>query len=251
MSQPTTVTVPQPIAPLLTRVGAAADRHGVPAYAVGGCVRDWLLGVDRSPDLDVAVEGDGIAFARSLAQELGVGLLAHEQFGTATLMLPVEHAADREPTLRLDIATCRKESYAVPAAYPKVEPGRLEDDLYRRDFTINAMAMAIGAARFGALIDPYGGLQDLRAKRLRILHPNSFIDDPSRILRAARFLPRFGCALEEKTESALRQAIADGLLTRLNRGRLRRELEHMVHERDPLACLGYLGRWLTGPGSAP
>jgi tRNA nucleotidyltransferase (CCA-adding enzyme) len=236
MTDSTVVTVPANVKPLLERIGRAAQLQRLPAYAVGGCVRDWLLGQTQSLDLDVMVEGDGVAFARALGRELGVGVLAHEQFGTATLTIE---------SVRLDVASCRKETYAAPAAYPKVEPARLQDDLFRRDFTINAMAIALAPERFGQLVDPFHGLEDLRAKRLRVLHPKSFVDDPSRILRAARFVPRFDCSLDPDTERALRQAGADGLLERLNRGRLRRELEHLAEESNPWACLRCLAGWLA------
>jgi len=163
---------------------------------------------------------------------------------------PAAKPARRKPSAaasvtRIDVASCRKETYSEPAAYPKVESGALRDDLHRRDFTINAMATAIGPAEFAQLVDPFGGLADLRAKRLRILHPKSFIDDPSRILRGVRFVCRLGVTLEPGTGRAVREALADGLLARLNRGRLRKELERMVEEPDPVACLALLGRWLN------
>jgi len=235
-----TVDVPQAVRPLLEQIGRLAEEEAVPVYAVGGCVRDWLLGIDRVTDLDVVVEGDGIAFAQRVARLLQATLQTHAQFGTATL----ERAQKRGEPMRIDVASCRKETYAEPAAYPNVTAGGLRDDLFRRDFTINAMAMAISPRQFGRLIDPFGGLKDLRARCLRILHPNSFVDDPSRLLRAVRFAQRYGVALDSQTSRCLRQAVAAGLLGKLNRGRLRKELERMVEEPDPVACLAQLGRWL-------
>ncbi len=245
--RPSTVPVPEAVRPLLERIGRAADAQAVPAYAVGGCVRDWLLGQDELVDLDVMVEGDGIAFANALARELAIGVMAHEQFGTATLTLneSFSPSAAELCTTRIDIASARKELYAAPASYPSVQPGQLRDDLLRRDFTINAMAMALNPARFGMLLDPFGGRDDLERRLLRIMHPKSFLDDPSRILRAARFAPRFGCRLEPTTEAALKRAIAHDLLSKLNRGRLRRELQRMTEEPDPVACLRWLSRWLA------
>jgi tRNA nucleotidyltransferase (CCA-adding enzyme) len=146
--------------------------------------------------------------------------------------------------MRLDIASCRKETYREPAAYPKVSQGTLRDDLFRRDFTINAMAMALNADRFGVLVDPFHGLRDLTRQRLRILHAKSFLDDPSRILRAARLAPRFHLHLEQRTARKVSWALARGLLGRLNRGRLRKEFERMAAEPNPRACLACLGRWL-------
>ena len=234
------VKVPEAIAPLLRTIGQLAQARGVEAYAVGGCVRDWLLGLTGLVDLDIVVVGDGLAFARDAAAALHATLIEHQQFGTATLAV----AGGTRSSMRIDVATARKERYREPAAYPTVSPGTLREDLRRRDFTINAMAMAIAPETFGRLIDPFGGARDLRAKRLTMLHPDSFADDPSRILRGARLLARFGLQLEPATARALRRAVEEGLLARLNRGRLRKELERLVEEPDPIACLERLGRWL-------
>ncbi|MBI3997210.1 MAG: CCA tRNA nucleotidyltransferase [Candidatus Omnitrophica bacterium] len=229
------VSVPDSVHPLLATVGHIARQLGMPAYAVGGCVRDWLLGIEKTTDLDVTVEGDGLAVARVAAATFNAAVTIHEQFGTATL------AAD---ALRLDIATCRKERYARPAAYPQVSPGTLADDLRRRDFTINAMAVEISPERFGALCDPYGGARHLRAKQLRILHPKSFLDDPSRILRGIRFVERFQLRWERATERALREAVAQGALGWLNAGRLHKELMRMTEEPHPRRCFRHLARLL-------
>ena len=229
------VRVPADIRPLLEKIGRLAQQQGMPAYAVGGCVRDWALGIATVTDLDVAVEGDGIAFAKRAAGALGGSVTAHPQFGTATL---------QRRRLRIDIASCRKETYAAPAAYPKVAAGRLRDDLFRRDFTVNAMAMALAPVVFGRLIDPFKGMADLKAKRLRILHPRSFVDDPSRILRAVRFAQRYHLTVEPRTRRALRRAVAAGMLERLNRGRWRKEFDRMTHEPRPLACLSLLAQWV-------
>ena len=243
------VPVPSALKALLEQIGALAERETVRAYAVGGCVRDWLLGADRVTDLDLVVEGDGIAFAQTIGEMLRAPVKSHEQFGTATIERALESSGtgkSRKPDalLRIDVASCRKEVYAEPAAYPKVSVGGLRDDLFRRDFTINAMAMAVSPMRFGRLIDPFGGSADLQARRLRILHPKSFLDDPSRILRAARFVERYQLSVESQTLRCLRGAVAAGVLGELNRGRLRKELERTAEEPDPLACLVRLGRWL-------
>ncbi|MBI4322827.1 MAG: CCA tRNA nucleotidyltransferase [Candidatus Omnitrophica bacterium] len=231
--------VPEPIEPWLRRLGRLAQAQGLEAYAVGGCVRDWLLGAARATDLDVCVVGDGIAFAQAAARRLDARVVVHEPFGTATL--------ERRPAgLRIDVAGCRKETYAKPAAYPTVSPGTLREDLFRRDFTINAMAMAIGPQAFGRLVDAFGGWRDVKARRLRVLHADSFVDDPSRILRAARFAVRYGLSLEPQTARWLQQALAAGLVARLNRGRIRKELVRMLEEPDPVACLAQVGRWLNG-----
>lgn len=228
------VTIPERVRPLLTRIGRLAGAQGVAAYAVGGCVRDWCLGLPTVTDLDVTVEGDGIEVARAVARALGATLTAHRQFGTATIHRPNGRGR------RVDIASCRKEVYVRPAAYPKVSAGTLEDDLFRRDFAVNAMAAALSPGRFGTLIDPFEGVRDLRRKTLRILHERSFLDDPSRLLRGARFAARFHFQWDRTTLAAARRAVAAGALGWLNEGRLRRELERMLQEPNPAACLRHL-----------
>ena len=225
---------------LLERVGRLAQQRRVEAHAVGGCVRDWCLGLRRLTDVDVTVRSDGIAFARALAADLGGEVESHGQFGTATIR-GIGRAGHR-----LDVATCRRETYRRPAAYPSVQPGTLQDDLARRDFTVNAMAAALHPECFGGLVDPFGGRADLRARCLRILHPKSFVDDPSRILRGVRFSVRFGLRWEPATARALRQAVAQGALGWLNAGRLEKELLRMLEEPDPRACLRALADVLSG-----
>jgi tRNA nucleotidyltransferase (CCA-adding enzyme) len=207
----------------------------MPAYAVGGCVRDWWLKSPDRTDVDVTVEGDGIGAARAIARAFGGTVNAHQQFGTATVTLG---------SRRVDFATCRRESYAKPAAYPMIEPGTLEEDLFRRDFTMNAMAVALSPGRFGLLMDPFRGADDLARRQLRILHERSFLDDPSRILRGIRFLERFHLRWEPDTECLMRDAMADGALGRLNPGRLQKELDRMLEEPDPSACLQRLAAYL-------
>lgn len=225
--------IPSQVRPLLQQIGQIAEAQGLSAYAVGGCVRDWRLGITTVKDLDVTVEGNGIATARAMAHALKGTVTTHEAFGTATLRLPGGKG-------RVDLASCRKEIYKRPGAYPTVSPGTLEEDLFRRDFTVNAMAIALHPGRFGALIDPFHGARDLRQKWLRILHERSFLDDPSRILRGVRFAQRFGLRWEPGTARAARETLAAGALQWLNAGRLRREMERMLEEPDPRACLQQL-----------
>ena len=223
------------------------------AHAVGGCVRDWRLGIAETVDLDVAIEGDGIAMASAAARALGGTITTHQQFGTATVVIrpaasrPPRARRGSVPSVRIDFATCRKETYAKPAAYPKVAAGTLEEDLLRPDFTINAMAMALTPGCFGLLIDPFGGARDLRERRLRILHPRSFVDDPSRILRGMRFAQRFGLRWERRTKRAARDAMTAGALGWLNAGRLQRECDLMAHEPTPRGCLAQLAVFLGVP----
>jgi tRNA nucleotidyltransferase (CCA-adding enzyme) len=201
---------------------AAAEQRGV--YLVGGTVRDLLLG-EPGFDVDLAVEGDGRAFARALAEELGGRLKPHDAFGTAV----VEYG-DGE---RVDVVTARRERYEAPAALPTVEPSTIEDDLFRRDFTINAMAAALVGPEAGALVDPFEGQRDLEAKTIRVLHDRSFVDDPTRIFRALRYASRYGFELDEHTAALAREAIEAGLVKRLSPARLRDELVLLLDE--PLA----------------
>ncbi len=195
----------------------------MPAYLVGGFLRDLILGV-RNFDLDIAVEGNGIIFAQTLAKKLKSGLRTHERFGTATLIL--------DGFLKVDIATTRKEKYPSCACLPQVSCGPLKDDLMRRDFTINAMAANIVDTGEQKLIDPFGGKDDLLAGRIRILHDLSFKDDPTRILRAIRFEQRFNFKIEPKTLFLLKAAIKNGLLNRVSPHRIRDEFILMLKEPD-------------------
>jgi tRNA nucleotidyltransferase (CCA-adding enzyme) len=222
--------------PVLAAV--AAVREGEDVYLVGGTVRDILL---DSPgfDVDLAVEGDGVRFAEKLARQIGGRVRSHDAFGTAV----VEHG-DGE---RLDVVTARRERYEAPAALPVVEPGTIDDDLGRRDFTINAMAAALGADDLGRLVDPFDGRADLEAGTVRVLHDGSFVDDPTRIFRAVRYASRYGFDLDEHTRELARHAIADGLVSRLTPARLRDELVLLLDEPQAPASIRRLGE--LGPES--
>lgn len=204
----------------------------MPAYLVGGFVRDLILEVANF-DLDITVEGNGIIFARNLAKKLKSELKVHERFGTATLVL--------NNHLKVDIATTRKEKYPYSACLPVVSSGSLEEDLIRRDFTINAMAVSICGDREQKLIDPFGGKYDLKAGLIRILHNCSFKDDPTRILRAVRFEQRLGFKIEPRTLELLKKAISEGLLDKVSPHRMRDNLVLMLKEQDPLEQMKRLG----------
>ncbi len=206
--------------PVLAATSRAAGEQGG-VYLVGGTVRDLLLG-EPGFDIDLAVEGDGQAFARALAAELGGLLKPHDAFGTAV----VEYG-DGE---RVDVVTARREGYSAPAALPTVEPSTIEDDLFRRDFTINAMASALAGPDAGSLVDPFEGRRDLEAKTIRVLHDRSFVDDPTRIFRALRYANRYGFELDEHTAALAREAIEAGLVERLSPARLRDELVLLLDE---------------------
>ena len=215
---------------LVERLGAlpGIDRlreaaAGLEAYLVGGTVRDLLLGRDRT-DIDVALEGDPMELARRLGGEVR----AHERFATATV---------RVDGLEIDLAATRAEAYAHPGALPEVRPARLSDDLARRDFTVNAMAVPLASEP--ELVDPRGGLRDLQRGELRILHGGSFTDDPTRALRAARYSARYGFTLEPKTASRLREAD----LGTVSDDRVEAELGKLAAEPEARRGFTLLAEW--------
>jgi tRNA nucleotidyltransferase (CCA-adding enzyme) len=199
---------------------AAGDR---PVYLVGGAVRDLLQGRDRA-DLDLVVEGDAV----DVADRLGGAAVSHDRFATAKVELD-----GRE----FDLATARAESYPRPGALPEVREATLADDLARRDFTINAMAIPLH--REAELIDPHGGRADLESGLIRILHPGSFVDDPTRALRAARYAARFGFALEPETERLARSAD----LSTASEDRVEAELVKLASEPQARRGFELLDRW--------
>ena len=216
---------------LLKQIGRLADEQGVAVYLVGGVVRDLLL-KREIVDLDLTVEGDGIVFARLVADRYRAGLAVFERFATARLAFP--------DGLKMDIATTRRESYAQPALLPTVQPASIEEDLSRRDFTINAMAVQLNPRQFGRLLAPYGGERDLHARIIRVLHESSFQDDPTRIFRAIRFEQRFGFLLERTTVRLLAQAASKNLIQRLSGPRLQNEIMLLFAERDPVRAIARL-----------
>jgi tRNA nucleotidyltransferase (CCA-adding enzyme) len=218
---------------LLRELGNLADEGGVSLYLVGGVVRDLLLKRENW-DLDLTVEGDGIAFARLVADRYRAGLAVFERFATARLVFP--------DGLKMDIATTRRESYAQPAVLPKVQPSSIEEDLSRRDFTINAIAVQLNPRQFGRMLDPYGGQRDLRARTIRVLHAGSFQDDPTRIFRAIRLEQRFGFRLERTTLRLLAQAASTNLIQQLSGPRLQNEILLLFAERDPVRAISRLAQ---------
>ena len=220
--------LPSKIFNRLREIGALADAMDAPAYLVGGLVRDLLLG-HTNLDVDIAVEGDGMTFARRLADRYGAGLKIFEKFATALVVFP--------DGFKLDVATTRCESYAHPTALPTVKPSSIKDDLYRRDFTINALAIRLNVNRFGELVDLYGGLRDLEHKVIRVLHARSFVDDPTRVFRAIRFEQRFGFHIEKHTLTLLKEAAASDLVHRLSGPRLRNEVMRLLSEQAPIRTI--------------
>lgn len=217
--------LPEDIRRLISVAGDISALHSSRAYLVGGFVRDLILGVPNL-DLDIVVEEDGIKFAEAFADKLGVTLVRHKRFGTASLIL--------DKHFKVDFSTARREIYPHPGCLPVVSAGSLRDDLFRRDFTINAMAIEISKNNFGKFIDFFAGREDLSGRRVRILHPLSFIDDPTRILRAIRFEQRYNFKIEKGTLKALKEAIGKGLLEAVSAHRSRDELILMLKEKSPI-----------------
>ncbi len=213
---------------LLGQVRKLAADSRVATYLVGGPVRDHLLGVPMH-DLDIAVVGSAPALAQKLADSVGGRLTVHPRFGTATVRTP-------EGSRAIDFVTARRETYARPGALPDVEPGTIIDDLGRRDFTINAMAIPIGGED-SALVDPHNGRADLDTGIIRTLHPNSFQDDPTRIFRAIRYEQRFGFRIADATLADIEAALGGGALGTISGPRIDNELGHMISEAAPLPAL--------------
>jgi len=212
----------------LKDVSREADRKRGQAYLVGGIVRDIIL-KRKNLDLDFVIRGDAIALARISAKKWKAKLTQYAQFKTATCQC--------EENYRVDFATARKEQYPRSGDLPVVQLGNLRDDLYRRDFTINAMAIAIHKSHYGQLIDEFGGLTDIKKKRLRVLHAKSFIDDPTRILRAIRFEQRFRYSMERQTLQLLKKALKKNLPKNVKAPRYFAEFKKMLMEEDPLSNL--------------
>ena len=217
---------------LLRTIGEKASGLGFQAYAVGGFVRDLILQKENY-DIDVVVEGDGIRLAKALAQEKNCQVRVHRKFGTATLTFPRGH--------RLDVATARLEYYEHPAALPRVELSSIKLDLYRRDFTINALAIRLNSDHYGELIDFFGAQKDIKEKVIRVLHNLSFVEDPTRAFRALRFEQRFGFQIAKHTQMLLENAARVGLFGQLSGRRLFRELVLCLSEDRPFAVIKRLG----------
>ncbi len=214
--------LPQDLCDALHTIGGLAEERGLRAHVVGGFVRDMLLS-KRNLDIDVVVEGDGVDFADHVAPILDARVRAHRRFGTAVLILPDGR--------HIDIASARTEYYARPGALPTVERSSLRQDLQRRDFSVNAMAACIDPECFGAIADPFGGLKDLSAERVRVLHTLSFVEDPTRVFRAVRFESRYRFHMDPTTEGLARSAVEMGLLEEVSGARLREEVLAILAEK--------------------
>jgi len=224
-------TLPSDLFDLVNQAAAIGDLSNQNVYLVGGAVRDLLL---KAPyyDIDLAVDGNAIILAEKFAAQTGGKIITHALFNTATVKMG---------KWSIDFAMLREETYERPGALPTVKPGTLETDLFRRDFTINAMAIDLNKKRYGELIDLYDGVEDLENHIIRVLHPNSFTDDATRIWRAFRYEQRLGFTIESDTKMFLRRDIK--MLLSVGGFRLRHELMMVLQEKEPEKTLLRLDRF--------
>ncbi len=225
--------VPAPWGHRLRVLGQAAVDHQRPAAVVGGCVRDLMLGLTPK-DWDVVVEGPAAALVRSAAKLLSARLVEHPRCLTFTL-----HFDDGT---HLDVTTARWETYPTPGVLPVVRPASLAQDAQRRDFTANALYLQL-SPHPGELLDPTGGREDMKAAQLRVLHDQSFVDDPTRLYRAARYATRYGWTIEPKTLTLIQKAVAEERPRSVSLVRLRHELFRLLEEENPIPALRTSWEW--------
>ncbi len=223
--------LPKNLYGLVKKIGEFADEEGVNAYIVGGFVRDLVIG-RKNFDIDIVIEGDATVFAKHLAKAFGAKVHTFDRFKTATVVFP--------DGTRIDFASARTEVYKAPGALPEVDMASLKKDLMRRDFTINTLAIKINAKEFGKLIDFFGGLKDIRDKKIRVLHSLSFVEDPTRILRALRFATRYRFDLGKHTEKLLKIAVERKLFKTVEGQRIYHELKQIFLEDNPLRVVNKL-----------
>ena len=212
----------------LQQIGEVADEIGCGAYVVGGFVRDLFL-YRSDEDIDIVVEGDGIAFAKKYAKMVGARIHAHEKFGTAVIIFP--------DGFKIDVASARMEYYKFPAALPVVEMSSIKLDLYRRDFTINTLAIQLNSKKFGTLIDFFSARKDIKEKIIRVLHNLSFVEDPTRVFRAIRFEQRFEFTIGKLTVGLIANAISMDFFRELSGKRVFAELRLILQEDNPVAAI--------------
>ena len=223
--------LPERIYQLLVQIGNIAEELGYPAYVVGGFVRDLFL-YRPNEDIDIVIEGAGIEFAKAFAERVGARINAYAKFGTAVVIFP--------DGFKIDVASARMEYYKFPAALPTVEMSSIKLDLFRRDFTINTLAIFLNPAKFGKLIDFFGGQRDIKEKAIRILHNLSFVEDPTRVFRAIKFEQRFGFTIGKLTSGLIENAVRMDFFKRLSGRRVFSELCQILKEDTPLPALSRL-----------
>jgi len=216
---------------LLTHIGKAAEELEYTAYVVGGFVRDLFL-YRHNEDIDIVIEGNGIEFAKEFASRVGARINAYAKFGTAVVIFP--------DGFKIDVASARMEYYKFPAALPTVEMSSIKLDLFRRDFTINTLAIFLNPAKFGKLIDFFGAQRDIKDKAIRILHNLSFVEDPTRVFRAIKFEQRFGFTIGKLTSGLIENAARMDFFKRLSGRRVFSELCQILKEDAPLPALSRL-----------
>lgn len=226
--------VPSEYMDIVHEAARLADQSHQGIVLVGGVVRDLLLG-RTIRELDLMIDPPVRPIVEELARFANSKVVAHDTFHTFTLLLPFGS--------KLDIVTAREETYRAPAALPDVFPSTIPHDLKRRDFTINAMAIWMNQNRYGELLDPFDGESDLRKKTIRVLHGMSFVDDPTRICRAARFAGRFGFSVGSETEALIGKAIKAQIPSHLTPVRRRHEFEAILKEDNPVPALKLLNKW--------
>lgn len=213
---------------ILHEAGEVADGLGLNIYAVGGFVRDILLGYENF-DADIVIEGSGIDFARAFAEKYACKIKVHEKFGTAVIIFP--------DGFKVDVASARLEYYERPAGLPKVEAGSIKRDLYRRDFTINTMAVRLNSSEFGELLDFYGAQRDIKDGVIRVLHNLSFVEDPTRVFRAIRFEQRLSFKMSRHTQALIGNAVKLNFFEKLSGKRLFSELALILREDRPVKAI--------------
>lgn len=216
--------IPLKIKDILYNAGKIADDLGCNLYVVGGFVRDLIMGEDTL-DIDMVIEGDAHDFAKKLSCFYGGKVTKHNKFQTATVELDNQFS--------IDVVTARREYYEYPAALPIVERGTIREDLFRRDFSINSMAIKLNSKCFGELVDFYGGIKDIKNKLIRILYNLSFVEDPTRIIRAVRFEKRYNFKIEKATEEFAKNAITSGFLSDVSIERINHEFFTILKEKKP------------------
>lgn len=226
--------LPKRIMNLLRLLGAYGSERNTPVYVVGGFVRDLLLNVDNL-DIDIVVEGDGPEFGKFVADQLMIKYIVHEKFDTCSLFF--------KDGFRIDVATARTEYYESPAELPKVEVSTIKKDLYRRDFSINAMAIKLNQESFGTLLDFFNSKKDLEEGIIKVLYSLSFVEDPTRILRAIRFEQRYNFEIDQQTYDYMIRTVKSDYIEKVTGPRLREELEKILKEPHPLKSIRRMGEF--------
>ncbi len=227
-------TLPKELFSLIKKIGEIAENEKINAYIIGGFVRDLIIG-RKNFDIDIVVEGDATKFAKKIAKLFNAKAHTFDRFKTATVVFPDGN--------RIDFASARTEVYRSPGALPEVDMAPLKKDLMRRDFTINTLAIKINSKDFGKLIDFFGGLKDIKDKKIRVLHSLSFVEDPTRILRALRFATRYRFELGSHTEKLLKMAVQRKLFKTVEGQRIYHELKQIMLEDNPLRVLNKLEKY--------